>query len=94
MYRIWGTGTAYISIMYIVLYIVLYIYSVIYIYIYMYVCSISIVCINVLYCMVYYCLWYAANLRTEVLNFRGFDSSRILSLRGGILMSIGNPHMF
>ena len=31
-----------------------------------------------------------ANLRTKILDFRGFDSSRILSLRGGILMSIGN----
>ena len=30
-----------------------------------------------------------ANLRTKILDFRGFDSSRILSLRGGILMSIG-----
>ena len=32
----------------------------------------------------------AANLRTKILDFRGFDSSRILILRGGILMSIGN----
>ena len=31
-----------------------------------------------------------ANLRTKILDFRGFDSSRILILRGGILMSIGN----
>ena len=31
-----------------------------------------------------------ANLRTKVLDFRGFDSSIILILRGGILMSIGN----
>ena len=31
-----------------------------------------------------------ANLRTTVLDFRGLDSSRILILRGGILMSIGN----
>ena len=30
-----------------------------------------------------------ANLRTEILDFRGFDSSRILILSGGILMSIG-----
>ena len=31
-----------------------------------------------------------ANLRTKILDFRGFDSSRILSLRGGILMSMGS----
>ena len=31
-----------------------------------------------------------ANLRTKILDFRGFDSSRILFLRGGILMSIGD----
>ena len=30
----------------------------------------------------------AANLCTEILDFRGFDSSRILILRGGTLMSI------
>ena len=30
------------------------------------------------------------NLRTRILDFRGFDSSRILMLRGGILMSRGN----
>ena len=29
------------------------------------------------------------NLRTKILDFRGFDSSRILILRGGILTSIG-----
>ena len=28
-----------------------------------------------------------ANLRTKILDFRGFDSSTILILRGGILMS-------
>ena len=32
--------------------------------------------------------WDTANLRTEILDFRGFDSSRILSLRDGILMSV------
>ena len=31
-----------------------------------------------------------ANPRTKILDFRGFDSSRILVLRGGILMSKGN----
>ena len=31
-----------------------------------------------------------ANLRTKIPDFRGFDSSRILILRGGILMSMGN----
>ena len=32
----------------------------------------------------------AADLRTKILDFRGLDSSRILSLRGGILISIGD----
>ena len=31
-----------------------------------------------------------ANLRTEILDFRGFDSSRLLILRGGIPWPIGN----
>ena len=31
-----------------------------------------------------------ANLRTEILDFRGFDSNTILNLRGGILMSEGD----
>ena len=30
------------------------------------------------------------DLPTKILDFRGFDSSRILIVRGGILMSIGN----
>ena len=35
-----------------------------------------------------------ASLRTTVLDFTGFDSSRILNLRGGILLSTGNfPEM-
>ena len=47
--------------------------------------------------MVHCAIWHVvhgkghkANLRTKILDFRGFDSSRILSLRGGILTSIGN----
>ena len=31
-----------------------------------------------------------ANLRTNIMDFRGFDSSTIFSLRDGILMSIGD----
>ena len=31
-----------------------------------------------------------ANLRTEILDFRGFDPSRVLISGGGILMSIGD----
>ena len=31
-----------------------------------------------------------ANLRTKILDFRGFDSGRILISRGGILMSVGD----
>ena len=34
--------------------------------------------------------WSTANLRTKIPDFRGFDSSRLLILRLGILMSIGN----
>ena len=32
---------------------------------------------------------HTANLRTKVLDFRGFDSSRVLSLSGGIPRPIG-----
>ena len=32
----------------------------------------------------------AANVRTKILDFRGFDSSIILHIRGGFLMPIGN----
>ena len=36
-----------------------------------------------------------ANLRTNIMDFRGFDSSRILILSGGILMPIGDfPESF
>ena len=31
-----------------------------------------------------------ANFRTKILDFRGFDSSRILTLRGGIPRPIGS----
>ena len=41
-------------------------------------------------CENWYLGGFAANLRTKTLDFRGFDSSRILNSRGGILMSIGN----
>ena len=36
------------------------------------------------------CAWPTANLRTKILDFRGFDSSRILILRGGIPRPTGN----
>ena len=32
----------------------------------------------------------AASLRTKILDFGGFDASRVLNLRGGIRMSTGN----
>ena len=35
-------------------------------------------------------LWPAPNLPTKILDFRGFDSSTILILRGGIARPIGN----
>ena len=41
-------------------------------------------------CPVWYCTRTTANLRTKILDFTGFGSSRILVLRGGILMSIGS----
>ena len=43
---------------------------------------------------------HTANLRNKILDFRGFDSSRVLMLMGGIPMVIGNspevicPYMF
>ena len=40
--------------------------------------------------MVGHCFPPTANIRTKILDFRGFVSSIILILRGGILMSIGN----
>ena len=36
-----------------------------------------------------YAWTHTANLRTKILDFRGFDSSRILILRDGILRSLG-----
>ena len=36
----------------------------------------------------------AADLRTEILDFRGFDASRIINLRGGILMYIGHSNRY
>ena len=39
--------------------------------------------------MGFYGLFVTANLSTKILDFRGLDSSRILSLRRGILMSVG-----
>ena len=35
-------------------------------------------------------VWGTANLSTKILDFRGLDSSRVLILRGEILMPIGN----
>ena len=70
----------------------------IYIYIYIY----TSICCNMLYCVIILYVLYnwpdaergrfrgAANLPTRILDFKGFDSSRILILRGGILMSVGN----
>ena len=41
-----------------------------------------------IYIHTYWCV--TANLRTKILDFRGFDSSIILIIRGWILMSTGN----
>ena len=54
-----------------------------------------------IYIYIYYCEWLCwqcspsepqstANLRTKIMDFIGFDSSKILIWRGGILRSIGN----
>ena len=51
-----------------------------------------------MYIVLYYIMSYhiiysdatTANLRAKILDFRGFDSSTILILRGGILMSVGD----
>ena len=53
-------------------------------------------CVYIIYIYIYiytHCiiLIITANLRTKILDFRGFDSSVILFLRCGILMSIGDP---
>ena len=58
------------------MYVFVYIYIYIYIYIYTYVSAPD--------------FMLTANLRTKILDFRGFASSIILILRGGIPMSIGN----
>ena len=68
-----------IYIIYVYIYIYVYVYIYIYIYTYIHICT----------------HWPArprspgtANLRTKNLDFRGFDSSIILILRGGILRSV------
>ena len=55
-----------------------YIYIYICIYIYIYIHTYTHICIC------------TANIRTEIRDFGGFDSSIFLNVRGGILMSIGN----
>ena len=45
------------------------------------------ICYKVYYSILCYS---TPNLPTNIVDFRGFDSSQISSLRGGILMSIGN----
>ena len=64
----------------------------------------TVLCCAVLYCTVlyytttvlyyiisyYYDCYTTANLPTNIMDFGGFDSSIILMLRGGLLMSIGN----
>ena len=51
------------------------------------------ICMYNCMCLTHGSLWKhrtSANLRTKIPDFRGLDSSIILILRGGILMSIGN----
>ena len=88
------------------IYIYIYIYTFnIYIYIYMnIICKNSTIiyaCIKLHYdifhditscynMLCYVMLSYTPNLPTNIVDFRGFDSSTILVLRGGTLMSVGN----
>ena len=84
------------------MYIHTYIYVYIYIYIYMYMHCDTHICIHI-WDSLRHCLVrrphlqdapasipLADNLRTWILVFGGSDSSRILIVRGGILMSMGN----
>ena len=48
------------------------------------------VCMYVYVYVYIYIYIYTANLRTNIMDVRGFDSTMILMLRGAILMSIGN----
>ena len=66
----------------------IYVYIYIYIYIHMYVCMYVCVCVSVclLICLFILCVYF--NIHTEILDIRGFGSSRILSSRGGILTSV------
>ena len=70
---------------YVYVYIHIYIYTYIYIYIYTY---------THIYIYIYIYIntniAFTANLRTNIMDFRGFYSSIILIQRGGILMSIGD----
>ena len=73
-----------------------YIYIYIYIYIYvhsLYVCMYVYIYMHIyiyIYIYIYIRVRHAADLRTENLTFGGFDSSRILMLRGGIPRPTGN----
>ena len=79
----------------------MYTYTYIYIYVYIYTYTYTYTYYHYYH---HYCYYYdvtklppapcTANRRTKTLDFRGFDPGRILILRGGILMSIGNlPEM-
>ena len=72
--------------------IYIYIHTYMYIYIYIYVCICIYIYIHMyIYIYIYTCTYTCtANLRTNIVDFRGFDSNVILMSRGGILMSIGN----
>ena len=66
------------------MYMYMYMYTYIYIYVYIYICI-------YMYTHTYIATRQrTADFRTKILDFRGFDSSTFLSLRGGILMSMGD----
>ena len=75
---------------YIHIYIYIYIYTYIYIYIYTYICCNPGPCVGAARSMSLWRTVAPASLRAKTLDFGGFDSSRILILRGGIPMSKGN----
>ena len=85
------------------IYIYIYVYTYIRVYIYIYICVCVYINKNIYVCIYIYIYTYTheytytslrrghtPNLPTNIVDFRGFGSSIILTLRGGILTSIGD----
>ena len=91
---------------YVYLYLYIHIHTYMYVYVYIYIYTCLYVCIYIYIYIYMYArpqpasdekslapvsqLMGTANLRTNIMDFRGFDSSLILILRGGIPRPIGN----